>query len=455
MQVKKFEASTVIEALQQVKKVLGPDAIVLSTQENKRSVAGAKKFVVVAAVSELQLRKKELAEKQMADFYKDRVQSQPAIKQKMFIENVYRGIEKKHESRNRKITSTPYIDIDDSDGGETSSPALTAAPQPTTSNLSRVRQAAQEAFKSSMTSDFFSKPKLADSEELLPDDVLKVLTQKPPRQKVLSEPVLHMLTRLKNCGVNTDIIEKMKHQCLQELGAGTERKALVDSWFAKLILRNIPVIDKRTSDKVEVFVGPHGAGKTSSLVKVATQYVMQEQQRVAIVTTDLNKVGGVEQLRVYSRILNAPVVVVRDIGELDQKIEDLQGFDKILIDTPGISLSNMGELDFIRGLARWRPETGRHVHLVVSALTKEGDLAGLLKRFRVAAFDDVVVTNLDQTTQHGILINMTTKMQKPFHSFGIGSDVVDGFEIASRERVLDLIFKLTKNIGDRGNDSRI
>ena len=48
-----------------------------------------------------------------------------------------------------------------------------------------------------------------------------------------------------------------------------------------------------------------------------------------------------------------------------------------------------------------------------------------------------------------------SKMQKPFHSFGIGSDIVDGFEIASRERVLDLIFKLTTKIGERAHDSRI
>ncbi len=454
MQVKKYESSSVIEALQLVKQDLGPDAIILSTQEAKKSMTGTKKFIVVAAVSETHLKKKQMAEQQLQQVYKDRVQDQSAIKQKMFIDNVYRGIEKKHEARNRTITRTPYIDINDSVAEEA---PVRDVPQKaeSVSGLARVKQAAQEAFKTSMSSEFFAKPVPQREEDLLADDVLHRIVQNSQPKETLPEPVKRMLSRLKNCGVNSEIINSLKEQCVAELGSGCQRQALVDSWFAKVILNNIQVINQWPEEKVEVFVGPHGSGKTSTLVKLATQYVMQDNKRVAIITTDLNKVGGVEQLRVYSRILNVPVHVVRDASELDSKMSELGQYDKILIDTPGISLSNMDELDFMRVIAQWQPESGIKTHLVISALTKEKDMGGLLKRFRVAQFDDVIVTNIDQTSQHGILLNMKSKMQKPFHSFGIGSDIVDGFEIASRERVLDLIFKLTKKIGDRGNDSRI
>lgn len=455
MQVKKFEATSVIEALKQVKEDLGPEAIILSTQEAKRSVGGPKKFIVVAAVSETQLLKKKLAEKQMADVYKDRVQSQSAIKQKMFIDNVYRGIEKKHEIKNRTITKTPYIDIEDAPQPHEASVAkaqVSSTPAPAISGLARVKQAAQEAFKTSMTSDFFAKPQA--KEELLDDTVLQTVVRQNQAPQV-SAAVSRMLARLKSCGVAPEVCKQLQVEVQRELGSGVERQALVDSWFAKWILQHIQVSEASQASAVEVFVGPHGSGKTSALVKLATHYVMQENRKVAIVTTDLNKVGGVEQLRVYSRILNTPVVVIRDVKELSEKIEELGAYDKILIDTPGISLSNIEELDFMRAIAQLKNPRNLHVHLVISALTKENDLGGLLKRFRVSHFDDVVVTNIDQTSQHGILVNIQTKMDKPFHSFGIGSDIVDGFEVASRERVLDLIFKLTKQIGERGNDSRI
>ncbi len=460
MQVKKFEASSVVEALKQVKGDLGPDAIILSTQEAKKTLGGGRKFVVVAAVSEHQLKKKELAQQQLGAVYKDRVQDQSANKQKMFIENVYRGAEKKYEARHKTLTRTQYIDIDDSPQAEAPGasvvPSMERPVKVGASSLERVKMAAQEAFKTSVGSEFFAKSPVEDQDEaLLDDEILRSVVRGPEHKPQVSGPVANMIQRLKSCGVSLELCDSLVFQCSRELGRGTERRALVDSWFAKWILNQVTVAQEGTSKAVEVFVGPHGSGKTTSLVKLATHYVVQENKRVAIVTSDLNKVGGVEQLRVYSRILNAPIYVVKDPADIAVTVARLTEFDKILVDTPGISLSNIEELDFMRAVAQLTPEGGSTVHLVISALTKEKDLGGILKRFRVSQFDDVVVSNIDQTSQHGILINIQKIINKPFHSFGIGSDIVDGFEVASRERVLDLVFKLTKHSGDRGNDSSI
>ena len=445
MQVKKYEATSVIEALKEVKNDLGPDAIILSTQEAKNRVGGAKKFIVVAAVSEQQLAKKKLAEKQMGNTFETKVSEQSASRQKMFIESVYRGAEKKHEARQRKITSTPYIDI--ADGEEIKSAVVENKPANSTT---RVKAAAQAAFKSSLSSQFFKEEKQV--EELLPDNILQTLTKKP---KIENASLTHMTGRLKKCGVLPELIEQMTLEAERELGQGIARKAMVDSWFAKRILNMTTVNNSTESSDIEFFVGAEGSGKTSTLVKMATHYVMNEQKSVAIITTDLNKVGAVEQLRVYSRILNVPVQAVRMLGDLNRVIDQYSDYDKILIDTPGISLSNMEELDFMRSIAHFESTRKHSVHFVVSALTKESDLGGLLKRFRVAKIDDIIVTNIDQTSQHGILVNIQSKVNIPFHSFGIGSDVVDGFEMASRERVLDLLFKLTKQIGERAHDSSL
>ena len=371
MQVKKYEASSVIEALKEVKRDLGPDAIVLSTQEAKRSVTGAKKFIVVAAVSENQLKKKEMAEKQMESVYKDKVSEQSAMKQKMFIENVYRGIEKKHEGRNKRITATPYIDIADGDDlGAPLPPTPNKAAPAATSSMARVKQAAQDAFKSSLTSDFFGKEE--PEEELLDDRILKAVVKQNQTQS--SEAVSNMVARLKACGVSQEICIALEKQCIKELGSGTERRALVDSWFAKAIMSQVQVARGETQEAIELYVGPHGSGKTSALVKQATHYVMQENKSVAIITSDLNKVGGVEQLRVYSRILNAPVYVVSDLSKLEAQIDQLDQYDKILVDTPGISLSNLEELDSMRAVANMNIQRGVKTHLVISALTKENDL---------------------------------------------------------------------------------
>lgn len=465
MQVKKFEASSVVEALHQVKRDLGPDAIILSTQETKKSITGQKMFTVVAAVTDSQFKKKEMAQQKLGAIFDERVQPQSAVRQKAFIENVYHGVERAHQKRNQVITQTPYIDIDDGQSeapmaaqAPTQAPNQMSAPQApveTTANLTRVKQAARDAFKSSLNSEFFKKEKKTEDSALLPDHMLKAIAQSKNIGPLAPEMIVSMIQRLNQCGVSNEICDHLQDLAIRELGANSNRKAVVDAWFAKWILNRVKVAEAQDSSQVEFFVGPHGAGKTSALVKLATHHVINEQKSVAIITCDLNKVGGVEQLRVFSRILNAPVYVAQNVQDIEAQLGQLQGYDKVFIDTPGISLSNMQELDFMRSVAQCNTSLKKRTHLVISALTKANDLGGVLKRFRVAEFDDLVVTNIDQTSQHGVLLNIQEKIDMPFHSFGIGSDIVDGFEFASRERVLDLIFKLTKRSGDRANDSRI
>ena len=115
MQVKKYEASSILEALQLVKKDLGPDAIILSSQETKKSLPGAKKFTVVAAVSEHHLKKKELAEKKLGEIFETKVTHQSANKQKLFIDSIYGDLERKQQKKEFKITQTPYINIGEED----------------------------------------------------------------------------------------------------------------------------------------------------------------------------------------------------------------------------------------------------------------------------------------------------------------------------------------------------
>ncbi|MCJ8275612.1 MAG: hypothetical protein HRT44_07485 [Bdellovibrionales bacterium] len=456
MQVKKFEASSVIEALHEVKAELGPDAIILSTQEVKAGVGRGTKHVVVAAVSEYQLKKKELAEKKLGDIYSNNVANRTATQQKAVIENVYKNIEQRVEKKNRKITQTRYIEIDDSEAAAAQLEAPVAAPAlqapVKSSSTERVKSAAKEALQSSLSSDLFGFKKKEEPtiiENVLPQRSESFVVPEP--KEMFSPHILSMSQRLKMTGVSDTIIDRLKHQAQKELGNHGQRKAIVDSWYAKWILNRVQVSEQELSRGVEVFVGPHGSGKTTALLKVATNYVVQQRKSVAIITSDVNKVGAIEHLRVYSRILNIPVYIATSAHDVQAKLYELEEYDSVLIDTPGITLGNMEELDFMKAISTLSSNKPTKIHLTISALTKSSDLGSIVKRFRVSDFDDVIVSNIDQTTQHGILINIQETLNVNYHSFGISSDIVDGFEYASRERVLDLIFKLTKMNGEKAH----
>ena len=87
---------------------------------------------------------------------------------------------------------------------------------------------------------------------------------------------------------------------------------------------------------------------------------------------------------------------------------------------------------------------GRQIHYVQSALAKDESAFEIVRRYKRFAFNDVIFTNIDETHQHGIIYNFQKKFEVPLHSFGIGSRIPEDIELATKERMVDLIFKLTK-----------
>lgn len=113
-----------------------------------------------------------------------------------------------------------------------------------------------------------------------------------------------------------------------------------ESWrdcMAKLS-RKVPVLEKDLVSKggVFAFVGQTGVGKTTTISKLAANYVLGNGAgRVAIVTMDTYRVGAYDQLKSLGRILNVPVKAVDKDNSLLTVLASLKQFELILIDTAG------------------------------------------------------------------------------------------------------------------------
>ncbi len=84
-------------------------------------------------------------------------------------------------------------------------------------------------------------------------------------------------------------------------------------------------------------VGPTGAGKTTTIAKLAARWSMQHgSQDLALVSTDAYRVGAREQLMTYARILGAPMHAANSGKELARVLERLKSKKLILIDTAGM-----------------------------------------------------------------------------------------------------------------------
>ena len=161
------------------------------------------------------------------------------------------------------------------------------------------------------------------------------------------------------------------------------------------------------------------------------------------------KVGAADQLKIFAQILNVPFATVRGPQDWTHIMRELGGLDHLLLDFPAVQFREIKDIDFVRRLLP-PDQVDRRTHLVVSSTAKNQDVEQMARGFQIMNYNDVIFTKLDESANHGALYNFQRKFNSPIHSFGIGPRIPEDFEFATKERVLDLLFRLTKLQTERG-----
>jgi flagellar biosynthesis protein FlhF len=142
---------------------------------------------------------------------------------------------------------------------------------------------------------------------------------------------------------------------------------------------------------VEVFVGPPGAGKTTTIAKIAAQQRVKRGVRLGLVAADGFRVGAVEQLRIYADIIGSPFSVARALPELETALAASR--TPMLVDTAGRSPGDQVALELFGVFGTW---TQARTHLVVPASTTPDALERLADAYAVARPTRVVFTKVDE-----------------------------------------------------------
>ena len=191
--------------------------------------------------------------------------------------------------------------------------------------------------------------------------------------------------------------------------------------------------------KVVSFVGPTGVGKTTTVAKLAAELSLNQKKEVALLTLDTYRIAAVEQLRIYSKIIDVPIFVARDRQEFNKALELCMDKDIVLVDTAGRSRKDekqMKELmDFLND------DVPVETHLVLSSTDQEEILYSNVKHFHPLSVDYLIFTKLDEASSFGMLFNIAMKTNKPISYFTTGQKVPEDIEVASAEKTIDLIFQ--------------
>jgi flagellar biosynthesis protein FlhF len=143
--------------------------------------------------------------------------------------------------------------------------------------------------------------------------------------------------------------------------------------------------------RYEVFIGPPGVGKTTTIAKIAAQECAARKGRLNLVAADAFRAGAIEQLRSYATIMGVPLRIARSADELEHALSSTK--QTALVDTAGRSVPDEGMADLFTVLERKR---GVRTHLVLAADTSAATANRLLDRYAPLKPARVVITKLDE-----------------------------------------------------------
>jgi flagellar biosynthesis protein FlhF len=192
---------------------------------------------------------------------------------------------------------------------------------------------------------------------------------------------------------------------------------------------------------VLAFVGPTGVGKTTTLAKLGSRLV-RAGRRIALVTTDVQRAGGVEQLGAHAKLLQAPIFVARSGPELIRAVESASGVDAVLLDTAGHSPRDQ---ELVSRLAATLENAERRValtrYLVLAATASRTALDTAAQTFAVLAPDALAITKLDETREPAAVLELAETRSLPLAFLCDGQDVARDLHRPKPEHVADLFLR--------------
>ena len=385
MQVRRFEATTMKDALAAVKRELGTNAVILSTKELPDRSDGVKLYEVTAASSVTSKAGAEVGKGTPTTDYS----FGPDLLQRL-------------SELNESMPTRPQVRILEGAMQEIKAMLVESLrAQNVGKNIPEHLFAIERSFKSAQIDDGIIA------------DAMRHLNSLPPPAEIAR--------------TSTESIETYYRD--QAIRWMMKRIKISPKWNATPGITN-----------VHAFIGTPGAGKSTLLAKIATAIHKKERHKVAIVTYDPEKVAAAEQLRIYAKILGVPHINLGSVHELKKTVVGLKGVDIVLVDTPGRNPNDSqasAELEIIKELG-----LSLDFHLVISAAEKLSVSERAVSRFSSAGISSIAITKLDESPSYGEIFTLTSRWSLPISYLTHTNELSAGMERATRERIVERIFNL-------------
>lgn len=285
------------------------------------------------------------------------------------------------------------------------------------------------------------------------DDKVKLIqnmfwNEKSPDLEQSIPPEFAEIYRLASqSGMNKEHLNDIMQITLQHMpNRMKENSTTVKRYFQTLLRKMIPIrIETKPGigdKKVMMLVGPTGVGKTTSIAKLAARYsfLMEKKYKVGLIVLDTYRIGAVEQLMQYARMMKLGIETVVDPPEFTSALESLKYCDYILIDTMGSSPYDKTKIEKIyECLNANETRYNIDVVLVMPSSIKYEDLEATYENFASLNIDTLMFTKLDETIGFGNIFSLAYETRKPISYLSVGQEVPEDLVCASSDFLVECL----------------
>ena len=239
-------------------------------------------------------------------------------------------------------------------------------------------------------------------------------------------------------GMTKEHLDQIMRLTLEHMPISMRQSSSTVKRYFNVLLRKLTPVRienklAKPNKKVMMLVGPTGVGKTTTIAKLAARFAYKKEikYKVGIITVDTYRIGAVEQLMHYAKVMKLGIESVEDPIDFSRAINSLKHCDYILIDTAGSSQNDYEKINKLKQFLDYEPNISIDVSLVLSANTKHEDLRDIYQNFSVLNIDTIIATKFDEAKGFGNIFSLIYENKKPLSYFSIGQEVPDDLLLAT------------------------
>jgi flagellar biosynthesis protein FlhF len=248
-------------------------------------------------------------------------------------------------------------------------------------------------------------------------------------------------------GMNKEHLDEIMKITLEHMPFKMRENSTTIKRYFQTVLRKMVLIRRESilaprAKKVIMLVGPTGVGKTTSIAKIAARYsyLLEKKYKVGLIVLDSYRIGAVEQLMQYARMMKLGIETVVDPPEFVSSLHSLSHCDYILIDTMGASPYDREKIEKIyECLQISGDQYNIDVVLVMPSSIKYDDLRATYENFSSLNIDTLMFTKLDETIGFGNIFSLAYDTKKPISYFSVGQEVPEDLVCASSDFLIDCL----------------